>query len=72
MTSRLYSLILGRPTMACADTFDVKLVPGTLHGDGTPNPYVHFQQSFISLTQLTEEVINKVCYAILALLQHPF
>ena len=54
--------------MACADTFDVKLVPGTLHGDGTTNPYVHFQQSFISLTQLTEEVINKVCYAILALL----
>ncbi|TBU31328.1 hypothetical protein BD311DRAFT_717184 [Dichomitus squalens] len=56
---RLYSLILGRPTMASAHTFDVKLVPGALHSDGTPNPYVHYQQSFISLIQVAEEVINK-------------
>ena len=59
---RQYSLILGRPTIAGEDTFDVKLVPGAVHGDGSPNPYMHYQHAFISLMHLVDETVTKVSY----------
>lgn len=52
-------MVLGRPTMASEGTFDVRLVPGTLHGDGSENPFVHYQQASIALMQLVDETVNK-------------
>ncbi len=57
---RTYSLILGRPTIAGEGTYDVKLVPGAVHGDGSPNPYMHYQHAFIGLMHLVEETVTKV------------
>ncbi|RPD63295.1 hypothetical protein L227DRAFT_561459 [Lentinus tigrinus ALCF2SS1-6] len=61
---RLYSLILGRPTIAGEETFDVKLIPGAVHGDGSPNPYMHYQHAFIGLAHLIDETVTK-CIGIL-------
>ena len=57
---RLYSAVLGRPTMANEGTFDVQLIPGTLHGDGSENPYFHYQQAFIGLIHVIDETVSKV------------
>ncbi|KAH9920875.1 uncharacterized protein BXZ73DRAFT_91886 [Epithele typhae] len=54
-SDRIYSLVLGRPRMLIADSFDVKLLPGTHNGDGSENPHVHYQQSFIILMELLEK-----------------
>ncbi|RDX47580.1 hypothetical protein OH76DRAFT_1484503 [Lentinus brumalis] len=63
-SDRAYSLILGRPTIAGEGTYDVKLVPGAVHGDGSPNPYMHYQHAFIGLMHLVEETVTK-CIGIL-------
>ncbi|KAI0742832.1 hypothetical protein C8Q80DRAFT_1259211 [Daedaleopsis nitida] len=64
-SDRIYSLVLGRPTMANRGTFDVKLIPGTMHGDGAENPFVHYQQMFILLMCLVEETVTR-CLGITA------
>ena len=57
---RIYSLVLGRPSMASSTSFDVRMVPGEHHGDGTENPNSSYQQCFIVLMELLEETVTKV------------
>ncbi|KAI0712762.1 hypothetical protein C8T65DRAFT_574527 [Cerioporus squamosus] len=59
ISDRVYSLILGRPIMGGEGTYDVKLVPGAVHGDGSPNPYMHYQHAFIGLMYLVDETVTK-------------
>ena len=51
--------------MAGQASFDVKLIPGAVHGDGSDNPHVHFQQTMITLVQVVEEVVTSVSILIL-------
>lgn len=52
MRDRIYSFILGRPTMAPKDSFDVTVLPGLTHGDGSPNPHAPFLKAFIRLCEV--------------------
>ncbi|KAL1938920.1 hypothetical protein VTO73DRAFT_11073 [Trametes versicolor] len=56
---RLYSIILGRPMMATEGSFDVKLLPADVHGDGSPNPNVIFQEHFIGLGEIVGEMVTR-------------
>ncbi|KAH9852903.1 hypothetical protein C2E23DRAFT_729689 [Lenzites betulinus] len=62
---RLYSFILGRPMMTLPGTFDVKLLPGATHGDGSPNPFFEFQQCYLTLFDIIGETVDK-CLGIIS------
>ncbi|PCH43093.1 hypothetical protein WOLCODRAFT_103068 [Wolfiporia cocos MD-104 SS10] len=59
VADRMYSLILGRPMMAAKGTYDVTLLPGPRHADGTPNPYVEFQQAFVKLCEVIGDGVER-------------
>ncbi|KAI0830224.1 hypothetical protein BC628DRAFT_1313978 [Trametes gibbosa] len=65
VADRLYSFILGRPMMTLPGTFDVKLLPGATHGDGSPNPFFDFQRCLITLFDIIGETLDK-CLGICA------
>ena len=46
--------------MVSPGVFDVRVVPGEHHGDGSDNGASHYQQAFIILMELTEETASKV------------
>lgn len=46
--------------MASYESFDVKIVPGDRHADGSENPFMHYQQAFIVLNELIGETVTKV------------
>ncbi|KAI0830223.1 hypothetical protein BC628DRAFT_1408371 [Trametes gibbosa] len=56
---RFYSFILGRPMMAVEGSFDVKLHPGDMHGDGTPNLSAIFQEQYSGFCELIGEMLTK-------------
>jgi len=60
IADRLYSFILGRPMMAPKGTFDVTLLPSSVHGDGPPNPHASFQQAFIRLCEVLGDGTDRV------------
>ncbi|CCM05897.1 uncharacterized protein FIBRA_08135 [Fibroporia radiculosa] len=49
---RMFSFVLGRPMMAPRGTYDVTLIPGPVHGDGSPNPNAAFQRAFVTLCDI--------------------
>ncbi|KAI8990423.1 hypothetical protein BD414DRAFT_521660 [Trametes punicea] len=59
IADRLYSFTLGRPMMATEGSFDVKMVPEDVHGDGSPNAAATFHQHFIGLCEIIGEMIEK-------------
>ncbi|CDO76771.1 hypothetical protein BN946_scf185028.g22 [Trametes cinnabarina] len=59
IADRLYSFTLGRPMMSTEGSFDVKMVPDDVHGDGSPNPVAIFHQHFIGLIEIMGEMIDK-------------
>ncbi|EMD35144.1 hypothetical protein CERSUDRAFT_116619 [Gelatoporia subvermispora B] len=52
---RIYSFILGRPHMASKGSYDVMLLPPSVHSDGSPNPHAPYQQAFIRLCEVIGE-----------------
>ncbi|KAH9943764.1 hypothetical protein B0H21DRAFT_810161 [Amylocystis lapponica] len=59
IVDRLYSFILGRPMMAPKGSFDVTLLPGPLHSDGTPNTNSSYLRAFIQLCEIIGESTEK-------------
>ncbi|OSC99996.1 hypothetical protein PYCCODRAFT_1453475 [Trametes coccinea BRFM310] len=59
IADRLYSFTLGRPMMSTEGSFDVKMVPDDVHGDGSPNPVALFHKHFIGLCEIMGEMIEK-------------
>lgn len=56
---RMWSFVLGRPSMAPPSSYDVKAVPNDLHADGTPNVCAAYHRVFIPLTDLIFEATDK-------------
>lgn len=58
---RMYSYLLGRPSMVRKEIFDVAL-PSPVNADGTRNRFALGQIIFIQLANLVGETMEKVRY----------
>ncbi|EKM52703.1 uncharacterized protein PHACADRAFT_261296 [Phanerochaete carnosa HHB-10118-sp] len=59
ISDRMWSFVLGRPSMTPPGSYDVKAVPSDLHADGTPNSCAAYHRVFIPLTDLIFEATDK-------------